>query len=109
MVDPKSKKYSSPSKSANNGFKEFLYNTKDGTVMGRTGSSWGKIILFYIIFYAGLASFFCLNFYIFYLTLNMDEPKFQLDESLIGTNPGLGFRPMPDPDRSPDSTLIWFR
>lgn len=77
------------------GFKAYLYNPNDKTVLGRTWKSWGKIILFYVLFYAGLAQFFCLNFYIFYLTLNMDAPKLQLEESLIGTNPGLGFRPMP--------------
>lgn len=29
-------------------------------------------------------------------TLNDKEPKWKLDQSLIGTNPGLGFRPLSD-------------
>jgi sodium/potassium-transporting ATPase subunit beta len=86
-----------------------FYDAKAGTFLGRTPTSWASIIIFYIIFYASLAAFWCICFYVFYLTLNMDKPKYQLEESLIGTNPGLGFRPMPDPNKSPDSTLIWFR
>ncbi|XP_035228403.1 sodium/potassium-transporting ATPase subunit beta-like [Stegodyphus dumicola] len=43
---------------------------------------------------------------IFYQTLDNYHPKWQLDTS-IGTNPGLGFRPLPHPDNV-DSTLIWF-
>lgn len=108
MAEANSKKYSK-GPNQNGGFKEFLYNPSTGAVMGRTGSSWAKIIIFYLIFFAGLAAFFCLNFSIFYLTLSTDFPKYQMDESLIGSNPGLGFRPMPDPDKSADSTLIWFR
>jgi len=108
MAEANSKKYPPKGPNQNGGFKEFLYNPSTGAVMGRTGSSWAKIIIFYIVFFAGLAAFFCLNFYIFYLTLNMDAPKYTLGASLIGTNPGLGFRPMPDPDKSADSTLIWF-
>ncbi len=88
MPPANGKKYSPNSPVKGGGFKEFLYNQKDGTVMGRTGSSWAKITLFYVIFYAGLAAFFCINFYIFWLTLNMDAPKLQLEGSLIGTNPG---------------------
>jgi sodium/potassium-transporting ATPase subunit beta len=91
------------------GFKEFLYDPDTGAVMGRTGVSWAKIIIFYLVFYAALAAFFLLNFYIFYLTLNMDQPKYLMSDGLIGSNPGVGFRPMPDPDTSADSTLIWFR
>lgn len=68
-----------------------------------------KIIVFYIIFYAFLAGFFCLNYYIFSRTLNEDSPKWTLDASLIGSNPGIGFRPMPDQDANAESTLIWYR
>jgi len=110
MADSNNKKSYSPSRGPNQGggFKEFMYNSNTGAVMGRTGASWIKIIIFYIIFFSGLAAFFVLNFYIFYLTLNMDSPKYTMGDSLIGSNPGVGFRPMPDPDQSADSTLIWF-
>lgn len=102
------KKYPKGPSKQDEGFKGFLYNPSTGAFMGRTGSSWAKIIIFYLVFFAGLAAFFCLNYYIFYLTLNMDRPKYLMEDSLIGANPGLGFRPMPDRDRNADSTLIWF-
>lgn len=38
----------------------------------------------------------------------MEKPKWQLGESIIGTNPGLGFRPMP-PEAPLGSTLIWYK
>lgn len=45
---------------------------------------------------------------VFYQTLSNMEPKWKLEESLIGNNPGLGFRPMP-PEANVESTLIWYR
>ncbi|CAL8074558.1 unnamed protein product [Orchesella dallaii] len=91
------------------GFKEFLYNPETGAVLGRTGMSWLLIFIFYIIFYIALAAFSLLNFYLFYLTISVDAPKWTMDSSLIGTNPGVGFRPRPDQEDSTDSTLIWFK
>jgi sodium/potassium-transporting ATPase subunit beta len=44
---------------------------------------------------------------IFYSTIVHTHPKYELQESIIGTNPGLGFRPMP-PESNVESTLIWF-
>lgn len=39
-------------------------------------------------------------------TISDDYPKWQLDESLIGTNPGLGFRPMAE--EVEQGSLIWY-
>ncbi|KAK9510374.1 hypothetical protein O3M35_005174 [Rhynocoris fuscipes] len=39
-------------------------------------------------------------------TISDKEPTWQLDSSLIGTNPGLGFRPMPP--NVEEGSLIWF-
>lgn len=47
-----------------------------------------KILLFYLIFYAALAGFFAGLLVIFWQTLETDKPKWQLDASLIGSNPG---------------------
>lgn len=66
-----------------------------------------KILLFYVIFYAALAGFFAAIFAVFYQTLDDQKPKWMLDNGLIGSNPGLGFRPMPE-DSNVESTLIWF-
>lgn len=68
----------------------------------------GKILLFYLVFYAGLAGFFAGLLAVFWQTLDLERPKWQLAESIIGTNPGLGFRPMP-PEAHLGSTLIWYK
>lgn len=71
-----------------------------------------KITVFYIIFYALLSAFFYACYQIFATTLERPEdggsPKWRQDASLIGSNPGIGFRPMPDQDKNSESTLIWF-
>ncbi|KAJ2944448.1 hypothetical protein O0L34_g3788 [Tuta absoluta] len=89
-------------------FRVFLYNSETGQFLGRTGSSWAKILLFYVIFYAVLAGFFSVMLVIFFQTLDNKMPKWQLDSSLIGDNPGLGFRPMPETANA-ESTLIYYR
>lgn len=89
-------------------FKIFLWNGETSEFLGRTASSWGKILFFYTIFYACLAGFFIGLLAIFWQTLDTERPKWQLHESLIGTNPGLGFRPMP-PEAHLGSTLIWYK
>lgn len=47
-----------------------------------------KILLFYLCFYVVLVAFFAALLAIFYQTLDMKVPKWQLDSSLIGSNPG---------------------
>ena len=90
------------------GFAQFIWNPSTKEFLGRTGGSWFKIIVFYIIFYLCLAAFWALMLLIFYQTLDERVPKFQLSDSRIGANPGLGFRPRPR-DENIDSTLIWFK
>lgn len=67
-----------------------------------------RIFLFYLIFYAALAAFFVAMWLIFASSLLDGRPKYELKESIIGTNPGLGFRPMP-PESNVESTLIWYQ
>jgi len=74
-------------------FKWFLYNPKTGAILSRTPLSWFKIIVFYIIYYSLLALFWIACLQIFFLTLPEHEPKWLLDESLVGSNPGVGLRP----------------
>ncbi|KAK0088506.1 hypothetical protein PV325_011807 [Microctonus aethiopoides] len=88
--------------------KSFIYNPETRAFMGRTFSSWGKIGLFYTIFYGVLAALVAICFWGFFQTIDPRRPKWQLDRSIIGTNPGLGFRPMPSEDNV-ESTLIWFK
>ncbi|XP_046989972.1 sodium/potassium-transporting ATPase subunit beta-2 [Schistocerca americana] len=89
-------------------FSIFLWNPETHQFLGRTGASWAKILLFYVLFYTCLAGFFSAMLAIFYQTLDMRIPKRELDGSLIGDNPGLGFRPMP-PESNVESTLIWYK
>jgi len=87
---------------------QFLWNPRTREFCGRTGSSWLKILIFYIIFYLCLAAFWALMLLIFYQTIDQRVPKWQLGESRIGENPGLGFRPRPK-EENVESTLIWFK
>ncbi|XP_022688415.1 sodium/potassium-transporting ATPase subunit beta-like isoform X2 [Varroa jacobsoni] len=95
-------------KEESGGALRFLYNSDTGEVLGRTGASWLKITIFYIIFFICLAAFWTVMLVIFYQTLDAFQPKWTLDASLIGTVPGLGFRPRP-PLSNIDSTLIYFK
>jgi sodium/potassium-transporting ATPase subunit beta len=46
--------------------------------------------------------------FIFATTLLEGRPKYELEDSIIGNNPGLGFRPMP-PESNVESTLVWYQ
>ncbi|XP_017855321.1 sodium/potassium-transporting ATPase subunit beta-1 [Drosophila busckii] len=73
---------------------EMIYDSRDGTIFGRTGKSWGQLLLFYVIFYIILAILFAICMQGLLASVDEDQPKWKLDQSLIGTNPGLGFRPI---------------
>ena len=88
-------------------FSQFVWNSETKQFLGRSGISWLKITVFYIIFYICLAAFWALMLMLFYQTIDLNQPKWQLDASRIGVNPGLGYRPRP-PDSNIDSTLIKF-
>eukprot|EP00092_Neocalanus_flemingeri_P020649 GFUD01022374.1.p1 GENE.GFUD01022374.1~~GFUD01022374.1.p1 ORF type:complete len:337 (-),score=67.02 GFUD01022374.1:496-1506(-) len=76
-------------------FKYLLYNPDTGEVLTRTPLSWLKITVFYAVYYSFLTAFWlgCLN--IFFLTLPevTSGPKWTMEASIIGTNPGVGLRP----------------
>jgi len=89
------------------GFMAFLWNPKTGEFLGRTAMSWFKITVFYIIYYICLGLFFYSCYSIFYATTMKDtEPRWKQSDGLIGSNPGVGFRPMPSQEYV-ESTLIW--
>ncbi|XP_050301461.1 sodium/potassium-transporting ATPase subunit beta-2 isoform X2 [Anthonomus grandis grandis] len=85
--------------------KLFDPSTKD--VCSRSPERCAKIGLFYLIFYGMLAALVAICMWAFLHTLDPRIPKWQLEKSIIGTNPGLGFRPMPNSNL--ESTLIWFK
>jgi len=96
-------------------FLQFLWNKKDGTVMGRTGGSWARIGIFYLIFYSFLAGWFAVMLGVFWTTLDPQtnpsytpcEPDGSLGGSLL-QSPAMGYLPKPKPDNV-ESTLIWFK
>lgn len=87
--------------------KLFFWNPQSKTCMGRTGDSWAKLIAFYITLYTCLAAIWALYFHMFHLTISDRYPKWQLGESIIGTNPGLGLRPK-SPRQRVESALIHY-
>lgn len=48
-----------------------------------------RIVAFYLSFYIVLAIFFALYFWLFMKTISYDGPKYYLDDSVIGTSPGM--------------------
>jgi len=77
------------------GFSEFLYNKERGEVFGRTGLSWAKIGLFYVIYYTGLACFFVALLSIFlYSFTDKKAPVLTGKYSVLPPKPGMGYQPM---------------
>lgn len=73
-------------------WKEFVWNSRTQEFLGRTGSSWALILLFYVVFYTFLAGLFSLTMWVMLELLNDYSPKYQ-DRI---TNPGLMIRPRAD-------------
>lgn len=75
------------------GITHFLHDPDAGTFCSRTPKSWFLITVFYLIYYTCLAGFWTGMMVIFLTTVSYEHPKWTLDGSIIGTNPGLGLRP----------------
>jgi len=81
------------------GIGKFIWNSEKREFLGRDGASWGKITLFYAIFYTCLGSFFVGLLAIFIRFMPTDRPTYIGEQSTMSTrglNPGLGFRPQVD-------------
>ncbi|XP_068611866.1 sodium/potassium-transporting ATPase subunit beta-2-like [Brachionichthys hirsutus] len=74
------------------GWHEFIWNPRTHEVMGRTATSWGLILLFYLLFYLFLAGMFVLTMYVMLLTLDDYKPTWQ---DRLAT-PGVMIRPKGD-------------
>ncbi|XP_075891302.1 sodium/potassium-transporting ATPase subunit beta-2a isoform X2 [Nelusetta ayraudi] len=87
-------------------WREFFWNPRTHEFMGRTASSWGLILLFYLVFYLFLAGMFILTMYIMLLTLDDYNPTWQ---DRLAT-PGMMIRPKGEQleiSFSPSSTETW--
>ncbi|KAL4705890.1 hypothetical protein ACJJTC_002771 [Scirpophaga incertulas] len=88
-------------------FLNYIFNEETGAILGRTPESWAKILVFYGIFYAALVSLFAVCMVTFLQQfINPRVPRLQQARGVIGTSPGLGFRPLPADVRS---TLIYYK
>ncbi|XP_044260655.1 sodium/potassium-transporting ATPase subunit beta-1-like [Tribolium madens] len=87
-------------------FQRVIYDPSKNEYFGRTGKSWYQLLIFYSIFYTCLAALVAICMKGLTATLNDKEPKWKLEESLIGTNPGLGFRPISN--NTLEGSLIWY-
>ncbi|XP_014102717.1 sodium/potassium-transporting ATPase subunit beta-2 isoform X1 [Bactrocera oleae] len=97
-----------PERPKSRSWKQMLYDPEEKSYCGRTVDSWAKIGIFYTAFYGVLAALVAICMWVFFQTLDPRIPKWTLDSSIIGTNPGLGFRPLP-PSDNVESTLIWYK
>jgi len=70
-------------------FGAFLYNKENGQVMGRSGESWLKIGVFYLIFYGFLAAFFSAMLTVFLTTINDPKDGGPKLTQFISNKPGL--------------------
>ena len=80
--------------------KRAIWNGDTNEFLGRTATSWAKILIFYLVLYLFLAGLFTAKMYLFLLTISKVHPKWENSNGLIGSNPGLGFRPIPSDAQS---------
>jgi len=73
----------------------FFYNSENGSFCSRTPKSWSQILLFFLCFYAVLFGLWASWMYAFLMSLpeTASGPKYMLEGSLLGTNPGVGLKP----------------
>ncbi|CAB3231533.1 unnamed protein product [Arctia plantaginis] len=106
--NPRLQEFQMDTKSSHRSARQNLFHDQDtGAILGRTPERWCKLLIFYAIFYTCLLVLFgtCLLTFLQHF-INPRVPRLQQEYSVIGTSPGLAFRPLPPDVRS---TLIWYK
>lgn len=88
--------YEFPSPPEKKSFFKWIYDSSENSYFGRTPKSWGQLGLFYLIFYIILAALFSICMQGLLYSLSDAKPTYLLEESRIGSSPGLNYRPMPE-------------
>lgn len=78
--------------------KFFLYDPEHGTILGRTPLSWLLVTIFYLVFFSSLLLFWFSLLGVFFLTLppHSEGPRYTVEDSQIGANPGISSLPSYD-------------
>ena len=82
---------------------KFAYNEEYRELFGRDSASWFKYSLYFCFFYLGLATLFCTWLWVWCRKMDALTPTYYNTESVMSfkvVNPGLGFRPQPNPESS---------
>jgi len=59
------------------GFRRYMYNKEDGTVMGRNRKTWGRILLFYLVYYGFLSALGIVSIEILKGSISLYKPTLQ--------------------------------
>jgi len=108
FVDPMEALFTPPPhKTKLQALRAFFYDGDEGSCLGRTPKQWLRVLIFYCVFYAGLAAFWATCMWGLLQTIDEETPTYVLDRSIIGTSPGLASRPLSPEGR--ESILVYNR
>ncbi|KAM8822171.1 LOW QUALITY PROTEIN: sodium/potassium-transporting ATPase subunit beta-3b, partial [Synchiropus picturatus] len=77
QVEDRGEQKVSQKEAATDSWRDSIYNPRSREFLGRTATSWGLILLFYLLFYGFLAAMFLLTMWVMLQTLSDDVPRHQ--------------------------------
>ncbi|XP_055546692.1 sodium/potassium-transporting ATPase subunit beta-1-like [Wyeomyia smithii] len=88
-------------------WRQIIWDEEERKFFGRTKQSWFYLFLFYGVYFIILFAVFWGCMEGLFRTVNDQYPYYQQADSLIGVNPGLGVRPLPQNPKKP--AIIHFK